>query len=182
MKPKKLQSGRMIKVIVVCASALLMCSRLHAQQYTVQETQRVGIKADSLEVAGLTMYIEFILKQDTKLYNDGTAIFKAERAVLSDKIKNGTAANTQLANFDALSVRAQLSHLDLYSSLYGDMLFKDPIVGETADDRKKKVTWKDQEYKLTSDSKSKFKELNADLESAEESLKREQESYNRLYK
>ncbi len=182
MKTKNLQFGRMIKVIVVSTSALLMCSHLYAQQYTVQETQKVGIKADSLEVAGITMYIEFILKQDSKLYYDGTAIFKTEQAVLNDKIKNGTAANTQLANFDAMSTRTQLSHLDLYSSLYGDVLFKGPILGETADNRKKKVTWKDQEYKLSSDSRSKFKALNDDLDAAQESLKREQDLYNKLYK
>ena len=181
MKSKKVSIRAGLKKVIICFFLLPICLQASAQ-YTVQQTDQLGVKADSLDVAALNAYIEFIIKQDSKLYYDGTNLFKQERDVLNDKMKNGTSANTQLARFEAMSTQAQLSHLDLYSSLYGDILFKGPILRESADDRKKKVTWNDQEYKLTSDSRSKFKELNDDLETAQENLKRDQDTYNKLFK
>ena len=169
------------KQVIVTIALLIAGHHTYAQQMTVQQTHLAGLKADSLQVAGLTAWIEFCLKQDTILLNAGTADLKEATNTLSNMIKNGTSVTDQVAKFYVMGIQADESMISLYVSLYGSSYSKDEIMDEKAEDRKKKVTWNDQEYKLTSNSKERFKTLGGYLETVQKKQETDQKNYKKLY-
>lgn len=170
-----------LKAAIVTCLVIIVSTHINAQSYTPQQTDLLDIKTDSMEVAGLTSLIEFCVKQDVKQYDAARAIFKDEHVVLNDVMKNGSSQNSQLATFFAYGIRMKSTALSVYESLYGDDLFKNDILAEKTEDRKKSVTWKEQQYKLTSDSKGKFKDLNGYLETAQDRLDKNKKGYAKVY-
>ena len=169
------------KQVILTIVLLVAGHHSYAQQMTVQQTHQAGLKADSLQVAGLTAWIEFCLKQDTTLFSAGATDFSAALNTLANMTKNGTSVNGQVAQFEVLGIEADERVISLYTTLFGASYARDEITAEKAEDRTKKVTWNDQEYKLTSASKKQFKSMEDYLETAQKNLATDQKYYKQLY-
>jgi hypothetical protein len=107
-------------------------------QYTKEKTVQLLLSADTMELNGLNAMVDFMVKQDAQIYQNGNTMFTNEKGILSDLAKN--------ANKDA-HIHGS-SRVDNYMTMCNND-FKDRVMNEKATDRTLKVTWNKQSYKIS---------------------------------
>jgi hypothetical protein len=123
----------------IALSLILMVFGINVNaQYTKQKTGQLILRSDSMDVNGLKTMVDFMVKQDAQLYQNGVTLFTNERDLLNDLAKNGLKPN------DVRSTSSLESYLTMCNND-----FKDRVLSEKATDRTVKVTWNGQPYKIS---------------------------------
>lgn len=107
-------------------------------QYTKEKTVQLLLSADTMEINGLNSMVDFMVKQDAQIYQNGSTIFTTEKGILTDLAKN--------ANKDSHIHNS--SRVDNYMTMCNND-FKDRVLNEKPADRTVKVTWNKQSYKIS---------------------------------
>lgn len=144
---------------ILVAALLVIFSSSNAQTLTVEQTDVEIKKADMLYKEGKELLVEFVLTQDTSKHGHAFRNFKEAKVIYDNMMVNGQVKANDWGTTIASLVDAKLMMLKSYTSLYSNS-FRDRIMAETAEERTKKVKYKDVEYKLSKASKVNFENLN----------------------
>ena len=153
-----------MKKLILQIFCLLLTSTALNAQLSVKATEALEKEADADRIKSREYLMEFILKRDTNIYSLGNTIMTGSLAKYKKILKEGTASEA-MAGLTGVIIDSKISLVKAELSMYGSY-FRDRLMKEPEDKRKKKMEYNGVEYLISSDSKENYKNLKETNEKA----------------
>ena len=143
--------------------AIFCSAQIFAQKtLTIEQTNKMADNAQLYEDNGDKAMMMFILTQNGNSYDQAITLYKNSIAAYDTVMTSGTASQNSagsLAQWYTLSLTGVQDKMSMYQGFVHD-----EIAHETPKDRKKKVTYEEKDYTISSFDKTYYGMLKDDIE------------------